>query len=436
MFNIVEFIVTKRDGKKHSAESLKTFIDLVAQEQCPNYQTSAWLMATFLQGMDDQETIELTEAMLYSGDTIDLSSIDGIKVDKHSTGGVADTTTLILGPIVAAAGAKVAKMSGRGLGHTGGTLDKLESIPGMSVDLTSESFFQQVREIGLAVVAQTAKLVPADKVFYSLRDVTGTINSQPLIASSIMSKKLASGSDAIVLDVKYGKGAFVATVAEAEELAKLMVQIGNGLNRKVRAIISSMDHPLGNNVGNSFEVQEAISILKGEQPNSDLTQVSLELASHLIVLSNIETDLQKAHKKAKDILESGQALEKFRQFIIAQGGNPEVIDNFKLFPQAQLTKTLKAQEPGFIEDIKADQVGMAAVALGAGRLSKEDQLDLAVGITLHKRVGDPVITEEPLATLHANSPEKMSEAYQRLTKAFSIQSQAPEQRPLINKIIS
>jgi len=399
---MVDLIEKKRDGKELTTEEIRFFIEQYTNDSIPDYQVSALLMAIYFQDMTDRERADLTLAMVESGDQIDLSGIKGIKVDKHSTGGVGDTTTLVLGPLVAACGVPVAKMSGRGLGHTGGTIDKLEAIEGFHVELTTEEFTKQVNELKLAVIGQSGNLTPADKKLYALRDVTGTVNSIPLIASSIMSKKIAAGADAIVLDVKTGEGAFMKTVEDARLLAKAMVQIGNNVGRQTMAIISDMSQPLGFAIGNALEVQEAIDTLRGKGP-ADLTELCLVLGSQMVVVGGKAKDLDEARSMLLEVIENGSALEILKDFIQGQGGNPAVVDSPELLPQAKYTFEVPSKEAGFVSFIEADEVGTAAMLLGAGRATKESVIDLAVGIVLHKKVGDQVKLGDSLATIHAST---------------------------------
>ena len=428
--NPVEIIAHKRDGKAHSQEQIESFIHGLGTDVIELHQVSAWLMATRLQGMTDQETIWLTKAMLESGETVDLSALDGVPVDKHSTGGVGDTTTLILAPLVAAAGGTVAKMSGRGLGHTGGTLDKMEAA-GLNVDLSSERFMKQVREIGVAVISQTNSLVPADGLMYSLRDVTATIDSIPLIASSVMSKKLACGAQAILLDVKYGEGAFMPTLESARELAKLMVKIGHGLGRRVKAALSSMDQPLGSSIGNALEFKEAIEVITGQSKDTPLARVSQKLASELLLLSGVSANSKAADQLVADTLSSGQATEKLKQFIQHQDGDPRVVDDTSLLPQAPVQHEVKAVESGYIAGLAARQLGMAGLKLGAGRLRKSDSIDPAVGIVLKKRVGDPVNLGDTIAIIHAASQGDVPPAEAELLEAVRTSEQTVQPGPEI-----
>lgn len=425
--NIVEILAKKRDGLEHTQAELEYLMKGVVDGRVEHYQMAAWLMATRLNGMTNQETTWLTQAMIDSGDTVDLSSLPGISVDKHSTGGVADTTTLILAPLVAAAGGQVAKMSGRGLGHTGGTLDKMEAA-GLKVDIDPDSFMRQVEEIGVAVISQTAELVPADGILYSLRDVTATIDSIPLIASSVMSKKLACGAQAILLDVKYGDGAFMTELDGAKELARVMVDIGNGLGRKVKAALSSMDQPLGSAIGNALEFREAIEVVTGQKSDTALARVSRQLAAELLVMSKVCPDRASADEKVEQTLSSGAAAAKLKQMIERQGGNPAIVDDPSLLPQAPVQHEVKASAPGYLQSIAAKQLGLAALGLGAGRLKKSDVIDPAVGIILLKRVGDPLTAGDTLAVVHAANLESAKEAESRILQAINI-SNDPVQAP-------
>lgn len=431
---MVDIIEKKRDGSALTNEEIRFFINEYTKGEIPDYQVSALLMAIYFQDMNDQERANLTLAMVESGDQIHLTEIEGIKVDKHSTGGVGDTTTLVLGPLVAACGVPVAKMSGRGLGHTGGTIDKLEAIDGFHVELTTEQFTKQVNEFKLAVIGQSGNLTPADKKLYALRDVTGTVNSIPLIASSIMSKKIAAGADAIVLDVKTGEGAFMKTVDDSRALAKAMVQIGNNVGRQTMAIISDMSQPLGFAIGNALEVKEAIDTLRGKGP-ADLTELCLVLGSQMVVVGGKAKDLDEARNMLLEVIENGKALEVFKDFIQAQGGNPAVVDQPELLPQAAFTFEVPSKKSGYVSFIEADEVGTAAMLLGAGRATKESEIDLAVGIVLHKKVGDSVKTGESLATIHANT-ENIQQVLEILYKHIEFSSEPVTPPNLIEEIIT
>lgn len=430
-----EFINKKKHGESLSCEELDFFIKSYVKGEMPDYQVAALLMAIWFTGMDSRETADLTIAMAKSGDMADLSAIPGIKVDKHSTGGVSDGTTLIVAPLVAACGGKVAKMSGRGLGHTGGTADKLEAIPGYSVSIDKDKFIKNVSEIGLSVISQTGNMVPADKKLYALRDVTETIDSIPLIASSIMSKKIASGCDAIVLDVKTGSGAFMKTVKDSISLAKAMVNIGKLSGRKTIAIVTDMNQPLGFSVGNALEVREAVEVLKGLY-ESDLKTVSRTLAAHMLIASDICSEEIEALEKIDNAFMSGKALSKLASMIEAQGGNPEIIDNLSLLPAAAEIVSVKADKTGYIENIETEKIGYAAMLLGAGRRNKDDAIDPAVGIRLKKRRGDYVKKGEEIALFHVNSQLQLEEAVSIFISAYTIGENEPDELPLVYMIIN
>ena len=431
---MVDLIEKKRDGLELSQAEIEFIINGYTEGKIPDYQISAWAMAVYFQGMTAREIADLTMAMVKSGDQVDLSKINGIKVDKHSTGGVGDTTTLVLGPLVAAAGVPVAKMSGRGLGHTGGTIDKLESIPGFHTGVSNDQFLENVNRIKLAVAGQSGNLTPADKKLYGLRDVTATVNSIPLIASSIMSKKIASGADAIVLDVKTGSGAFMKTLEGSEELARTMVHIGSDVGRKTVAVISDMDQPLGFAVGNALEIKEAIDTLKGNGPK-DLTELCLVLGAHMVVLAEKETNVEGAYQRLQQILNSGEAIEKLKELIAAQGGDPSVVDQPERLPQASFLVPVKATSSGYVEGIHAEEIGRIAMMLGAGRKTKDDPIDLAVGVVLGKKVGDEVKAGDTLATLYANSKQDLPLLEQRTQKAFRLSVQPVQIPTLIHKEI-
>ncbi|MEW9671039.1 pyrimidine-nucleoside phosphorylase [Ammoniphilus sp. 3BR4] len=431
---MVDLIQKKRDGLALTKPEIDFIIKGYTEGTIPDYQVSAWAMAIYFQGMNAQEIADLTMAMVKSGEEVDLSGIEGIKVDKHSTGGVGDTTTLVLGPLVAAAGVPVAKMSGRGLGHTGGTIDKLEAISGFHTEITKEQFIDAVNRIKVAVAGQSGNLTPADKKLYGLRDVTATVNSIPLIASSIMSKKIASGADAIVLDVKTGDGAFMKTLEGSKELARTMVEIGQHVGRNTVAVISDMNQPLGFAVGNALEVKEAIDTLRGKGPK-DLTELCLVLGAHMVVLAQKEANYEEAYNRLKQILDSGDAVSKMKEFIHAQGGNPDVVDHPEKLPQAQQQIEVKAASSGFIKSIKAEEIGHIAMMLGAGRKTKDDIIDLAVGVVLKKKVGDPVQAGEVLAVLHANGEEEHAELVQKTTEAYTIDPNPVSPLPLIYEVI-
>ncbi|MGG1573755.1 pyrimidine-nucleoside phosphorylase [Fictibacillus sp. NRS-1165] len=401
---MVDLIEKKRDGKELTKEEINFIITNYTNGTVPDYQMAAFAMAVYFQDMTTEERANFTLAMVESGDQIDLSAIEGIKVDKHSTGGVGDTTTLVLAPLVAALNVPVAKMSGRGLGHTGGTIDKLEAVPGFHVEIDNEEFISLVNKNKVAVIGQSGNLTPADKKLYGLRDVTATVNSIPLIASSIMSKKIAAGADAIVLDVKTGAGAFMKTVEEAEKLAKAMVQIGNAVGRNTMAVISDMSQPLGFAIGNALEVKEAIDTLKGEGPK-DLEELCLTLGSHMVYLAKQADSLEEARTKLKKVMTNGKALDQLKTFLSAQGGDASVVDDPSKLPQAKYTFEVEAKQDGYVSEIVANEIGTAAMLLGAGRATKESQIDLAVGLMLKKKVGEPVAAGEPLVTIYSNTED-------------------------------
>ncbi|MEC1606546.1 pyrimidine-nucleoside phosphorylase [Bacillus halotolerans] len=430
---MVDIIIKKQNGKELTTKEIQFFVNGYTDGSIPDYQASALAMAIFFQDMSDRERADLTMAMVNSGETIDLSAIEGIKVDKHSTGGVGDTTTLVLAPLVAALDVPVAKMSGRGLGHTGGTIDKLEAIDGFHVELSKEEFIKLVNRDKVAVIGQSGNLTPADKKLYALRDVTGTVNSIPLIASSIMSKKIAAGADAIVLDVKTGAGAFMKTEEDAAELAKAMVRIGNKVGRQTMAVISDMSQPLGFAIGNALEVKEAIDTLRGEGPE-DLHELVLTLGSQMVVLAKKAGTLDEARAKLEEVMKNGKAFEKFKDFLKNQGGDSSIVDDPSKLPQAAYHIDVPAKEAGVISEIVADEIGVAAMLLGAGRATKEDEIDLAVGIMLRKKVGDKVEKGEPLVTLYANREnvdEVIAKVYDNIR--IAAEAQAPK---LIHTLIT
>ena len=429
---MVDLIEKKRDGQVLSQEEITFIIDSYTAGKIPDYQMSAFLMAVYFQDMTDEEITDLTLAMAHSGEVIDLSSIEGIKVDKHSTGGVGDTTTLVLAPLVAAVGVPVAKMSGRGLGFTGGTLDKLEAIPGFQIEIADEDFIRIVNESKVAVIGQSGDLAPADKKLYALRDVTATVSSIPLIASSIMSKKIAAGADAIVLDVTTGDGAFMKNIGDAKRLAHTMVRIGKLANRQVMAVVSDMSQPLGEAIGNSLEVVEAIETLQGHGP-ADLLEMCYALGSQMVVLAKGAADLEEAREKLQAALESGAALEKFKEMIRNQGGDAAVVDHPERLLTAKYEFDLPALQEGVVTKIVANEVGVAAMLLGAGRKTKEDRIDYAVGLKLHKKVGDPVAEGESLLTIYANS-EDVAEVKELLYANIEIGASG-EEPELIHDII-
>lgn len=430
-----DIILKKREGEKLTKEEIDFVIKGYTEGSIPDYQMSSLLMAIYFQKMDEEETANLTMAMANSGEIINLSYIEGIKVDKHSTGGVGDTTTLVLGPMVAAAGAPVAKMSGRGLGHTGGTIDKLESIKGFSVEMTNEKFIKNVNDIKIAVGGQTANLAPADKKLYALRDVTGTVDNISLIASSIMSKKIASGADCIVLDVKTGTGAFMKTIDDSFALARAMVDIGTKVGRNTVGVVSDMDQPLGYAVGNALEIKEAIDTLKGHGP-ADLSELCMVLGSYMLILAGKANNPEEARVKLENCIEDGSAFEKFREFVIAQGGDVSMIDNPELLPAANYIVEVKASEEGYISKIVADEIGAAALILGAGRETKESSIDLSVGITIKKKVSDYVKEGDVLAIIHRNDETKIRKSEAEILKAYHITSNVSEKRPLIYGIVT
>ncbi len=426
MYDIIE---RKRDGFELTKEEIDFFISEYSGNKIPDYQAAALLMAIFLKGMNERETAQLTDAMAHSGDMIDLSEIPGIKVDKHSTGGVGDKTTLILGPIVAACGIPVAKMSGRGLGHTGGTIDKLEAIPGFNTSISREDFIKNVKDIGIAIAGQTGNLAPADKKIYALRDVTATVNNISLIASSIMSKKLASGADRIVLDVKTGSGAFMKTLEDSVQLAQAMVRIGENTGRHTVAVVTDMDIPLGRAVGNSLEIIEALETLKNRGPQ-DLTEVSFELAARMLELSG-KGSYEKCRELVREAVESGRAVEKFVQLINKQGGNSVIVDDYSAFPQVKYKFDFIAENVGYICSMKTDTIGVASLVLGAGRETKESSIDYAAGIYFNKKTGEKVEKGDVIATLYTNKEDKIPEACDLLKTAIGFNSEEPVTKPLI-----
>lgn len=430
---MIDIIEKKRDGKSLSKEEIEFFIKGYTEGDIPDYQASSLAMAIFFQDMNEEERAALTMAMVNSGDVIDLSKVNGIKVDKHSTGGVGDTTTLVLAPLVAAVGVPVAKMSGRGLGHTGGTIDKLESIDGFHVEISEADFIKLVNEDQVAVIGQTGNLTPADKKLYALRDVTGTVNSIPLIASSIMSKKIAAGADAIVLDVKNGNGAFMKTLEDAEALAHAMVSIGNNVGRNTMAIISDMSQPLGRAIGNALELKEAIDTLNGQGPE-DLTELVLTLGSQMVVLAERASTLEEARQLLNEAIENGSALDKFKTFLENQGGDASVVDSPELLPTAEYQIDYKAKSSGVVSELIANEIGVASMMLGAGRQTKEDDIDLSVGIVLNKKVGDNVNEGESLLTIHSNR-ENVDDVIKKLDESIEIKAQA-KTPTLIHKIIT
>ncbi len=430
---IVDLINKKKHGDSLTKEEIEFFIFGYTKGELPDYQVSALLMAIYFKGMEDREIADLTDAMVRSGDTVDLSQIEGIKVDKHSTGGVGDKISLIVIPLVASTGVPVAKMSGRGLGHTGGTIDKLEAIEGFKVELSNEAFIDNVNKYKMAIVGQTGNLTPADKKLYALRDVTGTIDSIPLIASSIMSKKIAAGSDAIVLDVKVGSGAFMKSLPEARTLAKTMVSIGNSLGRRTVAIITNMDQPLGHEIGNANEVREAIEVLSGHGAE-DETEVALTIASYMAVLGGAFTNRDDARKHFEKIIASGEAIELLKTFVDIQGGNSDVITHPEKLPQAKVHIEVKSDLEGYVAAFDSEKIGISAMMLGAGRRKKEDTIDYAAGITLKKKLGAHVNLGDVLCILHTNL-EDVSDAEKMVRSAFVISGHKPEPIKYIYEVI-
>lgn len=433
--SMYELILKKRNGEALTKEEIDFFVKGYTKGEIPDYQVAAFLMAVYFQGMTKEETLYLTMAMARSGEMLELSSIQGMKADKHSTGGVGDKTSLVLGPMVAAAGAPVAKMSGRGLGHTGGTIDKLESFPGFSTALTLDRFVKNVNTIGIAIMGQTADLAPADKKLYALRDVTGTVENMSLIASSIMSKKLAAGADVIVLDVKTGSGAFMKNEEASFALAEEMVKIGNGAGRLTSAVISDMNAPLGFAVGNALEVKEAIATLKGEGPE-DLRELCLALGSHMLAGAGKAASLEEARSLLLQVLESGEALRKLAAFVEAQGGKPEAVYDVSLLPKASFEEAVLSEREGFLACMDTEAIGRVCLLLGGGRQTKDSVIDLSVGLVLKKKIGDFVKKGEPLAILHGNDKEKLKVARKRFLETLSFLDAPVERPPLIHGIVT
>ncbi len=432
---VYDIIKKKREGETLSRREINYLIQRYSTGDLPDYQMAAWAMAVYFRGLNEKETVWLTGAMADSGQRMDLSSLPGIVVDKHSTGGVGDTTTLVLLPLVAAAGIPAAKMSGRGLGHTGGTVDKLEAIPGFKVEMSRSDFLTQVKKIGVAVVAQTPELAPVDKKLYALRDVTATVESLPLIASSIMSKKIAGGASGLVLDVKVGRGAFMKDKKQAEKLARLMVKIGEESGLKTRAVLSAMNQPLGFAVGNSLEVIEAFQTLKGQGP-ADLEKLCLTLGSCMLQLAGKEGTYKQHYSHLQDVLHSGQALEKMRQLIEEQKGDPRVIDNYNMFPEARYSREVKSRHCGYAADLDALKIGNLARKLGAGRSEKGEQIDPAAGIVLQRKRGDRLQKGELLARLYTSDPELLEESADFCREAFRIKKEKPQAEKLVYKMIN
>ena len=435
MFRVVDLILKKRNGGILTTEEIKFLINSYVEGTIPDYQISALLMAIYFNPLTKKEIQDFTMTMLESGDQVDLSKIEGIKVDKHSTGGVGDKTTLVVGPIVSAVGLKLAKMSGRGLGHSGGTLDKIESIPGASVNISEDDFIKQVNEIGLAVIGQTANITPADKKLYALRDVTGTIESEGLIAASIMSKKLASGADNIVLDVKVGNGAFMKDLASAKSLARTMVDLGNSLGRQTVAVLTNMEQPLGSAVGNALEVIEAIETLKGNGPE-DFKELCISLASEIVLVSGLVSTIEEAKTLVLEVLANQEALNKLRLMIKAQGGNPDVIDNYELFGSADeiIELTYQNKEEVFVESIDTEMIGNASVVLGAGRSKKDDIVDPQVGIMIYKKVGEKLNYGDVIAEIHSNG-KNTETAVQMILDAYTMTNKEVVKQPVVLDII-
>ncbi len=429
-----DIIMKKRNGGELSREEIRFFIERYTSGEIPEYQASALMMAIYFQKMTQRETFELTMAMAESGDMLDLSGIAGVKVDKHSTGGVGDKTSLALAPLAAACGIPVAKMSGRGLGHTGGTIDKLESFPGFTTSLTTKQFVENVNRVGIAIMGQTADLAPADKKLYALRDVTATVDNLSLIASSIMSKKLAAGADAIVLDVKTGSGAFMKSEEDAFALAREMARIGRSAGRNTIAVVSDMNQPLGRTVGNALEVREAIETLRGEGPE-DFQELVLTLGVQMLLAGGIAREEKEARASLERAITDGSALRKMAEFIEAQGGDPGAVYDTEKLPAAKLVRPISAPRSGYVKQIACDEVGICSMMLGGGRETKEDEIDLSVGFELRKKVGDRVEKGEPLAILHANDQAKAEEAEKRFVRAYLIGEEEPEPPVLIKGVI-
>lgn len=432
---ILEVIKTKRDRKENTPEQLKFLVDGTVNGTVKDYQISAWLMAAFLNGLSLDETTELTRLIAYSGDVLDLSSVAGIKVDKHSTGGVGDKVTLVLAPLVASAGAIVAKISGRGLGHTGGTVDKLEAIPGMQTNIEISKFIEQLKTVGVAVIGQTQNLTPADKVFYALRDVTATVDNIPLITASILSKKIASGADVILLDIKYGSGAFMKTFEDAKKLSESLVSVGKRLNKSIITAISDMEQPLGNAIGHSLEVIEAINTLQGKGPQ-DLTKLCLKYGAIMLYQAKKAKSIDEAENILKRNIKEGKAIKKFKDFVKAQGGDPNIVENFDLMPKAEHKIEIISKESGFVSHLDAMAVAETAKMLGAGRDKKEDEIDLGVGIELKAKRGNKVNKGDVLAIIHANSLKNIQKILKKIESAFEFSNVQPEPQMLIREVIN
>ena len=426
---MTDLIAKKRDGERLTTEEIEEMIRLYTAGEIPDYQMSAMCMAILFRGMDDKEILDLTMSMMRSGQTLDLSPIRGVKADKHSTGGVGDKTSLVLCPMVAACGVKIAKMSGRGLGHTGGTIDKLESFPGFVTAISEERFFENVNRIGLAIAGQTAELCPADKKLYALRDVTGTVPSIPLIVSSIMSKKLAAGADVIVLDVKCGSGAFMKTPEDARTLAAGLTRV------KCAAVITDMDEPLGFAVGNALEVKEAVDVLAGRTEAGELLELCLTLGANILTLAGLAADETEAREKLRATIADGSALKKLAEMVEAQFGDPNAVYDLSLLPEAKVKKEVPSERAGYVAHIEAEDVGLVSMHLGGGRATKESEIDLSVGVVLHKKVGDRVEKGESLATIHASDEEKAAEAAEMLRKCYTLSDEPVERAPFIKGVV-
>ncbi len=431
---MTELIAKKRDGGRLSGEEIAFMIEGYTRGEIPDYQMSAMLMAMYFRGLDHDETVAMTMSMMHSGDTVDLSAVTGVKADKHSTGGVGDKTSLVLCPMMAACGVKMAKMSGRGLGHTGGTIDKLESFPGFSCEMTTEKFFENVNSVGFAIAAQTAEIDPADKKLYALRDVTGTVAVRGLIVSSIMSKKLAAGADIIVLDVKCGSGGFMKTEEDARALAQEMVDVGNAVGRKTVAVITDMDKPLGSAVGNALEVREAIAALKGEY-GGDLLELCLAIGSNILLLGGLAADAEQAREKLMQTIRDGSALKKLAEFVTAQGGDGAAVWDPSLLPTAPVQYELLSDEDGYVNHMDVEGVGLVSLHLGGGRATKESVIDPAVGVVVDKKTGDRVARGERLAVIHASDAAKAAEAAKLLRECYVITPEAPAAVPFIRSVI-
>lgn len=433
---MTELIAKKRDGESLSAEEIGFMIDGYVRGEIPDYQMSAMCMAILFRGMDDREILDLTMSMMHSGETLDLSPIRGVKADKHSTGGVGDKTSLVLCPMVAACGVKIAKMSGRGLGHTGGTIDKLESFPGFVTGISEERFFENVNRIGIAIAGQTAEVCPADKKLYALRDVTGTVPSIPLIVSSIMSKKLAAGADVIVLDVKCGSGAFMKTAEQARELAEGLTRVGRLAGRKCAAVITDMDEPLGYAVGNALEVKEAVDVLAGRTEAGELKELCLTLGANMLTLSGLAANEAEAREKLKATIADGSALKKLAEMVEAQYGDSRAVYDTSLLPEAAFKQEVPSEEGGYVAHIEAEDVGLVSMHLGGGRVTKDSAIDLSVGVVLHKKVGDRVEPGESLATIHASDEKKAAEAAELLKNCYTLSQSPVEKAPFIKAVVS